>query len=308
MEKFIKYMENNNHAKATQKAYLRCVKLFLIWVKKEEIQVTKPDILHYLEYLKNRKGQQNATRQNNLYALNHYFTFLYQEKQIAENPCLFLKMRGTKLKKLHNLYTDEELSELYDNYYNVYVRGFQTNKYFGKATEEYIQLTRARNLVALGIFVYQGTLANELKNIKLSDIDLQKATIKLQSNKRAKERILPLNAAQIGSLINYIQNIKPKLEMSYQTMEYEDFLFSVENQNFKDVVGYIIKQVKTIDRKFKHFYQIRTSVITNWLKTQGLRKTQYLAGHRCIGTTERYLPNNLENLIDDINNMHPFNL
>ena len=308
MKEFIKYMESKNHSASTQKYYLRSIKLFLKWIKKEEIQVTKPDILHYLEYLKDRMGQQNATRQNSLFALNHYFTHLYKSEQISENPCLFLKVRGTKVKKLHSLYTGEELNELYDNFYHVYIRNFQTCKYFGSGTVEYMQQTRARNHVAIGIMIYQGTIAGELKNIRLDDIDLQKGTIKLHSNKRAKERVLPLNAVQVGALINYIQNVKPKLEMIYKTAEYEDFLFSVENQNFKDVILYMIKQLKAIDRKFKHFYQIRTSVITNWLKAYGLRKTQYMAGHRSIGTTERYISNDLQPLIDDINSLHPFNL
>jgi len=308
MKEFIRYMESKNHSASTQKSYLRCVKLFLKWVQKEDLQITKPDILSYLEFLKERKGQQNATRQNNLHALNHYFTHLYKSERISDNPCLFLKVRGTKVKKLHNLYTGEELNELYDNFYHVYIRNFKTCKYFGSGTVEYMQLTRARNYVAIGIMIYQGTIAGELKNIRLEDIDLQKGTIKLHSNRRAKERVLPLNAAQVGALINYIHNVKPKLEMIYKTAEYEDFLFSVENQNFHDVTGYMQKQLKAIDRKFKHFYQIRTSVITNWLKAYGLRKTQYLAGHRSIGTTERYTSNDLQPLIDDINNLHPFNL
>jgi len=307
-KEFIKYMEIKGFAPITQKLYLTNAQRFFKWAKVQAEQVTKPDILRYLEYLKNKKGVQNRTRQIHLYSINHYFKHLYKEAEIDKNPCNFLKLRGVQVKKLYNLYTGEELSELYDNYYNFYIRNFQTCKFFGKGTEEYIKMKRARNLVAIGIMVYQGTLASELKNIRLEDINLQKGTIKITSSKRAKERILSLNAAQIGSLIDYLQNIKPKLEVICKTNEYENFLFSTENQTFEtDIIKNIVKQIKQIDRKFKSFSQIRTSVITNWLKTNGLRKTQYLAGHRSIGCTERYKPNNLENLIDDINNMHPFN-
>jgi len=179
----------------------------------------------------------------------------------------------------------------------------------GKGTEEYVRLKRKRNLVAIGIMVYQGTLASELKNIRLDDIDLAKGTIKITSSRRAAERVLPLNATQIGFLIDYIENVKPRLEIICKKTYYADFLFSVENPNFEeDVLQHTRLRIRQIDRKFKSFYQVRTSVITNWLTTHGLRKTQYLAGHRSIGCTERYVPNNLENLIDDINRMHPFNL
>jgi len=68
----------------------------------------------------------------------------------------------------------------------------------------------------------------------------------------------------------------------------------------------LAKQVKTIDRNFINFAQTRASVITHWLQTEGLRKAQYLAGHKTIASTENYTPNNIDNLIEDINKMHPF--
>ncbi|MCP4311758.1 MAG: integrase [Bacteroidetes bacterium] len=34
--------------------------------------------------------------------------------------------------------------------------------------------------------------------------------------------------------------------------------------------------------------QIRTSVITHWLKEQNLRQMQYMAGHKHVSSTERY--------------------
>jgi site-specific recombinase XerC len=74
----------------------------------------------------------------------------------------------------------------------------------------------------------------------------------------------------------------------------------------KDIFLPFTKQVKSIDRQLVNFTQIRTSVITFWVKTYGLRKAQILAGHRNISTTEAYLPNNLENLIEDISKLHPF--
>jgi integrase/recombinase XerD len=303
---FTEYLQGKNLAGITIREYILNAKRFFEWVKKEDIQVTKPDILRYLEYLKNKRGIQNTSRQNHLFTLKHYFAFLNQSGQITGNPCAFLKLRGTKVKKLCRLYTGEELNELYDNYYNVYIRNFQTSKYFGKATEEYILLKRKRNLVTLGILIYQGTLISELKNIKLADMDLQKGTINIPASRRAKERTLPLKAPQIGAIIDYIQNIKPKLERLYQKTANEDYLFSVENRNFDDVIKHLNFRLKGIDRNFINCTQIRTSVITHWLKTENLRKTQYLAGHRSIQCTERYLPNNLENLIDEITQHHPF--
>ena len=65
-------------------------------------------------------------------------------------------------------------------------------------------------------------------------------------------------------------------------------------------------QIKTIDKQFINFTQVRASIITFWIKTAGLRKAQYWAGHSAISTTEKYVANSLEKLIDDINKLHPF--
>ncbi len=57
--------------------------------------------------------------------------------------------------------------------------------------------------------------------------------------------------------------------------------------------------------KFTDFKQIRASIITYWIQTEGLRKAQYKAGHRYISSTENYLSNDLESLKDDISQFHP---
>ena len=46
----------------------------------------------------------------------------------------------------------------------------------------------------------------------------------------------------------------------------------------------------------KHGTQLRQSVITEWLKEKGLRQVQYMAGHRYVSNTERYLTTNLQDL------------
>ena len=69
----------------------------------------------------------------------------------------------------------------------------------------------------------------------------------------------------------------------------------------------ILKKLKKTNHKVTNANQIRASVITNWLKQYNLRQVQYLAGHRYISSTERYLEDDLENLHDMVNNFHPIN-
>jgi integrase/recombinase XerD len=79
-----------------------------------------------------------------------------------------------------------------------------------------------------------------------------------------------------------------------------------DNEKMHYTIFHFIQQVKSIDKKFSSLKQVRASVITNWLKTCGLRRTQYLAGHHNISLTEHYKVNNIDTLRDNITNLHPF--
>jgi site-specific recombinase XerD len=318
MQDFINYLESKNHSKTTQKAYLRNVNLFLEWYKIEPINCTKKDILKYLEHLQNKKLQENITRRNALIAINHYFTFLHKNEEITSNPTALIKIRGTHKRQLYKIYTPEELQQFYDNYYHTFLRNFEdlcfASRNGGIPANQIRQtlLSRQRNYVMLGLLVYQGLATNEIQKITIADIDLQKAKIKITGGKKSNERTLNLNASQIGFLINYIENIRPKF-FTY-CAETDKLFFALPecskqktcNENLMHTFKPLTKQVKSIDKNLLNFKQIRASVITGWLKIEGLRKTQYNAGHRFISSTEKYLPNNLDGLIDDITKFNPF--
>jgi site-specific recombinase XerD len=318
MYDFINYLESKNLSKTTQKAYLRNVNLFLEWYKKDAIHCTKKDMLKYLEYLQNKKQQDNITRRNALIAINHYFTFLCKNEEINHNPTALIKIRGTHKRQLYKIYTAEELTQLYDNYYHTFIRNFDALCYAPKLGGIQVNqiekslLARQRNYIMLGLLVYQGLATNELQRITINDVDTNKGTVKISSSKKSNERTLILKASQIGAIINYIENIRPKFFTYCE--ERESLFFALPESskqktnatNLMHTLKPLTKQVKSIDKNLLNFKQIRASVITHWLKIEGLRKTQYNAGHRYISSTEKYLPNQIDGLIDDIAKFNPF--
>ena len=300
---FTAYLESKNLAVSTQSAYTKSVNYFFKYIKKEDIQIRKPDILKYLEYMKNKKGVQNVTRRNNLIAINHYFTFLYENEKITENPCWNLKIRGANKKHLYKIYTPEELIQLADNFYTIFISGFKDNNRLSETQKQMSFLSRHRNYAMLTFMLFQGLPTAELPQIKLNDINLAKAKLTLNN------RTLPIQATQMGTLIYYINTIRPNA-LDFCQIETDKLFFSLSaeqyDKTFIKPLLKLTKQVKSIDRNFTNFAQTRASIITHWIQTEGLRKAQYLAGHKHIHSTENYLPNDLENLIDDINKLHPF--
>jgi site-specific recombinase XerD len=163
-----------------------------------------------------------------------------------------------------------------------------------------------------GLLVYQGITTNEFNHVELTDLDTIKATIKIKGGIKSNPRTLNLKALQVGAILNYLENIRPQF-FSYGEETGKLFLSLPEcsrritsNANLKEITKGLTKQARTLDKNFLNFKQIRASVITYWLKTEGLRKTQYLAGHRYISSTEKYLPNNLDGLIENIAKYHPY--
>ncbi len=313
MNDFIHYLQSKDHAQSTQQTYLRHVNLFLQWFNNDPLNTTKKDVLKYLEHLKKHKDQQHLTRNHSLIALNHYFTFLCKHGQVAENPCLFLKIRGTNKKSLYKLYTLKELDELYDSYYQLFVSGYD-DRHIPKNQRRKATLSKERNASILSIMFNQGTTTRETDTILLQDLDLKKATIHIRGGKKSNERTISLNAAQIGLLMHYTQQVRPQL-LTYQDNPDSLWLFlplpescrqTTDSQNLMHAFKPLTKQLKTLDKHFLNFKQVRASLITHWINTQGLRKAQYLAGHRYISSTENYLTGDLQSLSDDINKLHPF--
>jgi len=310
---FTQYLQSKGFAKASIAIYTYPIKVFFKQSDKELTQITKADILKHLEHLKKQKGLQNVSRKMHLTGLNHYFTFLCEREEIAENPCSLLKIRGANKISLYKTFTGEQLTELYDSYYTLFVKNYDYSRTPMNRLEQ-VKVCRQRNAAILSILLNQGTATKEIDRLLIQDIDLQKATIKIRGGKRSNERNLNLKAEQIGLLIHYQNEIRPqfltdataeseKLFLPYPTKGNRE---AANPESLMDLFKPLTNQVKKVEPKFLNFKQVRASVIIHWLKIHGLRKTQYMAGHRYIRGTEYYLRGSLEDLTNDISKHHPF--
>jgi integrase/recombinase XerD len=77
------------------------------------------------------------------------------------------------------------------------------------------------------------------------------------------------------------------------------------SNNMKNSFLHLVYSLRKLNPKLTNAQQIRQSVISIWLKTKDLRTTQYMAGHRYVSSTERYLSNQLDDLQEALNQFHP---
>ena len=111
--------------------------------------------------------------------------------------------------------------------------------------------------------------------------------------------------------MEYLYEVRPKL-LIYQSNESSENLFLAtpvvskkSASNSLEIWKVLTREIKEKHPKFINLRQIRTSVITHWLKQHNLREVQYMAGHRYVSTTEGYLVNQTEDLQADIDKFHP---
>ena len=311
MQDFIDYLHSKDLSPVTATKYSKDVARFLGWYAREVMHCQKKDILAYLGHLKS-KNLQTSSRNGVLTALRHYFDCLLDREAVFTNPTAHIRLRGINKKRLHAVYDPEELTGLADSYYQMEVK--RTHEKLNPGAGSYFRqrtyLAKLRNYCILLFCIYQGPRSSEVLQIKVEDLDLRKATVTLRKGvTRGNARTLPLHAAQMGSLLQYLHEVRPQLAGHNAS---DLLLLPLPREGnttcpqaplcFKRLV----QQLKRLDPRFTGLAQLRASVITHWIQTHGLRKAQYYAGHKSISSTEEYLPNVVADLAEEITQFNPF--
>ncbi len=288
---FKQYLLQKGYSLQTIKSYKTQLKRYQSWLKKENVSeeaVSYNDILYYVQSLRNRVKQH--TIKNEINAIKHYYNYLIEINIITENPTNNVQIKGIKRKILYNILDKQELEKLYNNYRNL----------------KRESPAKKRNEIILSLLIYQGLNTTELARLTTNDIKLREGKIFINGTRRSNERTLQLEAHQVLDIMEY--TLKVRQEILQETGNETDLLFislgKGKNQ-FSNIISKLLKQLKRLDKKVKNSNQIRTSVITHWLKNYNLRQVQYFAGHRYVSSTEAYQINDLTDLQEDIEKYHP---
>lgn len=202
----------------------------------------------------------------------------------------------------------QELESIYHKYTIPQENDIRAGKHWFTAS----RLSRQRNKAILGLMIWQGLTTPEIGNLTTADLKLREGTIYIAGSRSSNELTLELKPAQIMELMEYqLQTRKALLKYFGGTT---DSLFlptpaagreMAATTNTVNIWKRLREDIKTQYPKFINFLQIRSSVITHWLKLHNLRQAQYMAGHKYVSSTEAYQVNNIEELLDDINKFHP---
>jgi site-specific recombinase XerD len=292
MNDYSTYLREQDYSETTIAGNEKQIELFKKWCKRNHTTPTEIDYKTTLKFIKylTRKGNSKKTINHRLRTIKIYFNYLIDEAYRSDNPIENTIVKGAKRTINYDLLEAEELEDLYYS--------FETDKY----QEEYHKYTLKRAKVIIGLVVYQGLNTTDLGNLKIEHLQLSKGKIYVPSTKRSNARLLELKPWQIMEFMEYANEVRPTIQNKIGN--HSEQLFNT-NARFNAIVYQIFKKLKKYNQKAENIKQVRASVITNWLGQYNLRKVQYLAGHRYISSTERYLQDDLENLHEIVNNFHP---
>lgn len=288
--KFDYYLYGKRLSEASRKSIIKQVNAFGQWMEAESIpditEVSYNDVMAYMKHCKSA-GNSPKTIALKLGFLNHYFMWLVKDEEIKENPVSNIRVQGIQRKHLHHYLKKEELDNLYHEFNPMGAAGM-------------------RNKVLLGMIVYQALRVEELTNLTVKSLQLKEGKLKVERGRKTNSRTLTLEAHQVIDLLQYISDTRK--ELLEQTGKETDQLFISSGTGDKlfNTLQYILAQIKKQNKEVKDWKQLRASVIAYWIAVHGLRKAQYLAGHRFISSTEEYQQQDLDELQGDIDKFHPF--
>lgn len=289
MKIYRNYLEKNSYSIKSIPTYLKAKDRFSEWCNKygtTENEIDYKTFLRYIEHLKETriKIRTLKTYVNNL---KIYFDYLVETNQRFENIIENIHIKGVEKEIKQQVFTQDELEDFYYSYKENH------NK----------TLSDKRNKIIVGLLIYQGLTTRNIEDLKLENVQLYKGKIEIPGTKRSNSRTLELKPWQLMELMKYIEEIRPEFTRNKET----DKLFTTlgESKSLQNIFRNINKSLREINNKYINVNQLRTSVIINWLAQYNLRKTQYLAGHRFISSTEKYQQDDLESLHETINNFHP---
>jgi integrase/recombinase XerD len=301
---FENYLQQQGFGKDTIRQKSNYAGSFLKWLENERLKpedTRYSDLLSFIDHCKSGFDSKKLIN-NKLRSIRNYYEYLKTENETIVNPAANLHLKGEPRKIISGIIEFTELETLYQS--------IDTNT-----------LRQKRNKTILGLLVYQAITTEELEQLEPGHLKLREGKIHIPGNRRRNSRALGLKAFQILELHEYINEIRPSIieqigkstpcrkpkQINIGTIEKQLFTSINGSENIKNSLLHLFKDVQKINPAITNAQQIRQSTITYWLKNHNLREVQYMAGHKYVGSTERYQMDNLESLKDKLEKYHPLN-
>ena len=171
---------------------------FNTWCLSQNID---PETITYkqaLEFIDSERvrGILNQSIIREINSIRIYFDYLVQSGKIKQNVISRIRIRQRQNRILTGTLNSEQLENIYQNY---------------AALPEWEHRTKTsmrlhqRNVVILGLLVYQGITSGEISKLESTHVNLSEGKIHIPSTRKSNARQLKLHAGQVMTLQEYLK-------------------------------------------------------------------------------------------------------
>jgi len=271
-DRMIEEMKLRNFSPATQKSYLYAVTRLTKYYGKAPDQLDKEQIRSYLVHLTVERKLSPNTMTGQICGLR----FFYNETLGWDETKLFIPPRK-KSSSLPEVFSPSEVVHLIDG-----ARGLKQR-------------------VLLMTAYSAGLRVSELVNLKITDIDAARMTLRVKQGKGGKDRYAVLSQKLLVELRQYWKRYRPSI-----------WLFPNRAKNgplSRGEAWHIFRSAKKRAglKKGRGIHSLRACFATHLLETGvDLRSIQFLMGHTSILSTQRYLrlrPQNVDSVVSPLDRL-----
>ena len=250
-------------------------------INKVDYQVVRSWIVHLMD---NKVTTRSVNRK--ITTLKTYFRFLIKEGVVKENP-----MNRVIVPK-----TSKRLP--------VFVGTDSMDRLFGEV-DWGSGYAASRDKLVMELFYGTGMRLSELINLKETDIDLYKKTLKV-TGKRNKQRIIPFTGPLQGLISGYLEEKRKEFQgrVTDPNLFLTDKGVKLYPRMVHRLVHHYLDQVTTISKRSPHV--IRHTFATHMLNNGAdLNVIKEILGHANLSATQVYTHNTIEKLKSIYKQAHP---
>lgn len=294
IEAFKEYLIIKGHSTSTIQGMALLAQRFADWTEQENTpseNIGYSDVTAFIQLLKKR-GIKQKTQNTYTASIKKYLNHLVEQGILPGNPAEHIKLQGTNQRNLYNIFSIEELENLYYQYPLNHTRTLA-------------QLTSKQNKIIAGLFVWQGLRTEDMGKLTITDLKLREGKIHIPGGRKTEQRTLTLNAHQIIDMMDFLHETRKAIQEKTNITTNQLFIGVAGSPGIYCIMKSVAEQLKRLQPKLNSVKQIRASVITHWLRQYNLRKVQYMAGHRYVSSTEKFKINDIEGLQEEVSKYHP---
>lgn len=264
VKKFRRYLEGKRYSDSTCETYSFMIRDFLLFYSNISLNtLDNQSVERYIEDVFLKKSYSISTQRQFISALKLFVVF-YPNTQITDQKLV----RPKKSKKLPTVLSQEEVLRI-------------------------IQVTKnLKHRVILGLLYSSGLRIGELIGLRLSNIDLDRMQIKIESGKGRKDRFVGLAKTFLPLLYNYLNTYRPE-EFLIEGQYGGKYSESSIRKFLKSSLQQAGIRKKVTPHTFRHSYA--THLLENGV---ALRHIQELLGHAKPETTMIYTHVTRKSLLD----------